>query len=297
MKSNLSLGKKAGVYFTIFQVLMATIFVVFVAYYVNNEMEDTNSIRLYLSRDIAMNLHTSYGIPGNSFNSYNIPLKRHLYKSDTIQTLDFEFKDNLVSVSGKKFPYADSSIIENNLVSAKNKTDIYLKNYDYIIKTGYESDQLNNLRSKQLKYPYIDTYDFYWNQKPIVIHDNISKENKFFGTFNTKYGNKIKLHDKIIPQDAVIYLKVSYDNSNNLVAEIPYDKALKSRKFASILINDLIDIKIKEEDKSIDRAYITIIESNENAEVVVKLTIGRNLNYELIQLPDIIYKSMGEYFK
>ena len=114
MKTKLFLGKKAGLYFVMFQILMVVAAGAFITYYLNAEMEDTISARLWASRDLAIKISSIYSVPANYDEIHMLPVASSLFAESGMHSFDFDFQNNFVDISGKRFPYASDRYFSIN---------------------------------------------------------------------------------------------------------------------------------------------------------------------------------------
>lgn len=292
--NSLRLGKKAGVYFFIFQMIIIVLIGSAITLYINKQTESTTSEKIFFSRDIAFEINSVYSSPGNFFETYTLPIRYHLFKNPDFYYFNFDFNSRFVDVNKKRFPYAENSYLSLDSPASKNLSELYFENYGSEFRIGqYKEDKIRKKRFNQRKIniPVIQTTDISWSKKTIVIKpENSNFVKLFYGIYSKQ------LNLSYSGNDASAVIELHFDNSSNIIAEIPYS-SLKSRKLASILINNLLELKKSDINRTIGNAYINIIDNSQDSEPFVILRIGKNLNYNSIILAKNIFKSLEEYFK
>jgi hypothetical protein len=274
-------------YMVLFQIGMLAVIGGFVLFFVNAEVESTSLARYYLSRDMSIDLSAVQGVPGNLWEYYKFPMLPHLFKDSDFLKLDLSFDKNLVNVQGKSYPYSNSLFFKTVLASENSASFIHLWNNAYNL---YSTDALSKkdfLRLEKLKYPYAGASD--WKTKQAVIAPETEPAVK---AFYNKYQGQLNLK-KDVSENTSVYLELRFDNSSNLIAEIPYSSAVESRKLASILVNMFIDSL--SEDKKLGKAYVRITETKSSADSYVVLNIGNSLGFKISEISSIVFDSLEEY--
>ena len=300
MKIKRFFGKKAAITglldFLLLQLIPIAVIIVFTLAYIHIELEDTNMARLYLSRDISIEMNPIYGVPGNIEEIYFLPIKYHLGSGPTIHKYNFSFDNNFVDVNGKKFPYAENSNVFRiyQLTNITDNLNFWLHG-EYLHISNIEKlskEQPKFYRFKKPSIPFAETADKEWKTKTISI---IPESEPFVAEFHRAYDRELNLKKQITP-GSVVQLEIIFEDSSDIISEIQYSSALKSRKLASILINSLVD-EAENKGKNPEKIYIKVNNENYDAESAVKLRIGKKLGFEFGALNKIIFKGLERYFE
>jgi len=260
-------------------------------------MEDTNSARLYLARNEPMKINTIHSLQGNLYDLDQTPIKYEITGKPGLQLVDYIFDDNFVDVSGIKFPYASNLFV--NLISLNTKNTDTLISWKYgsnlFIMTLNQSRVPPYYSLKRPNIPVVKTYTSNWKSKTISLKSTDKSSENILTAFRNFYDDELDIKDKL-ELDTQIYFELIIDNSNDIIAEIPYYDPAKSRKFASIIINKLTD-KAQESDKEIQDIYIKPVKEYYNTEAAVRLKIGKNLIPTIPTFNALFYETINNYYE
>ena len=284
------LRKKAILTEILMQVIILAFLLVAVGAYTYHQSQDTNYIRLYVVRDLPIFMKAVSASHGQISTTYSMPFKYNIYGKSEALKFSFVFKETFLEASGKRYPYSKNLFLKNNLNDIYNSSQLKILNHDYVFEVHDYEFKTPPLYSFETKYSNVNTKDINWQIKPIVINP---KTHPSASLFITNHHN-LNLKNDLVNNTA-LYLEFLYINSSDIIMQIPYDLSGKSRKFASILLNNILSYQ--SETKKINNAYIQVIDWQINSQSAVKINIGTKTSIPLSRLDELLISSMEEYFK
>ena len=226
------LGRRADyeLYFFIFMLIMVGVVVLTLFNFQKRVAEADLLDQLFLERDLAMLLDVAFAAPGNLWVGYGVGMEKLNFNKFT-----YRFADNKVAVGTPStyFYASDQNFDFSTPLEIRQPVRLQLKNDDYKFEIG------TNLKSdlRLFKYPIVGTIDS--AEKAVVIESNAVREAEENTVKHLAGSFEIK---KVLPEYDV-YIFVELIPEKKLEALIPGSNALKSRKLASLLLNNIITKK------------------------------------------------------